>query len=34
MKWIKTWDIFEGYLDEPEYKEISRDESSVSLEFS
>ena len=21
---IKTWDIFEGYLDEPEYKEISR----------
>ena len=24
MKLIKTWDIFEGYLDEPEYKEISR----------
>jgi hypothetical protein len=24
MKWIKTWDsLFEGYLDDPEYKEIS-----------
>lgn len=27
MKWIKNWDsLFEGYLDEPEYKEISRED--------